>query len=172
LLAALGLQERGAGEPARARKFLEAAVRAKAIRPRAYLELARLRFADAAAQPAAGEKFSPEQTAAILSVLFAARSQPPPLPEVYEAIGDAWDRCVVSPTAAHLAVLDEGVRYFPRNATLVYQDAALKTKSGLPADAAGLVDLGLRIAPDGATRDKFETLKATLPKPVAPAAAK
>ncbi len=73
LLAALGLQERAAGEPVRARKFLEAAVRAKAVRPHAYLELARLRFAEAAAHPEAGDKFSAQQTAAILTVLFAAR---------------------------------------------------------------------------------------------------
>ncbi len=172
LLAALGLQEKAAGDPARARGVLEAAARAKAVRPRAYLELARMRSADAAAHPAAGDKFSAEQTVAVLTPLFAARSQPPPLPEVYEAIGEAWSRCIVAPTAAHLAVLDEGVRRFPRNATLVYQNAALKAKSGLAAEAAALVDLGLRVAPDATTRDKFEALKASLPKPTAPAAAK
>ena len=49
LLAALGLLERTLGDDARAKKFLEAAVRGKAVRPRAYLELARLRLADAPA---------------------------------------------------------------------------------------------------------------------------
>src|SRR5262249_28448220 len=36
LLAALGLQEKAAGDPARARKFLEAASQGNAVRPRAY----------------------------------------------------------------------------------------------------------------------------------------
>jgi hypothetical protein len=172
LLAALGLQERAAGDPGRARKFLEAAARAQAVRPRAYLALARMRFEEASAHPAAGEKFSAAQTTGILTALFAARSQPPPLVEVYQAIGEAWDRCVVTPGAAHLAVLDEGVRHFPRNAALVYQDAALKAKSGLGAEAAALADLGLRLAADGPTREKFEALKARLPPPAAPATAR
>ncbi len=171
LLAALGLQEQAAGEPARARKFLEAAARAQAVRPHAYLALARMRFAEADAHPAAGEKFSAEQTAAVLTPLFAARGQPPALSEVYEAIGEAWSRSIVAPTAQHLAVLDEGVRRFPRNATLVFQDAALKAKSGLAADAMSLIDLGRRIAPDGATRDRFDALKASLPKPADAASA-
>ena len=171
LLAALGLEEQAAGDAVRARKFLEAASQAKAVRPRAYLELARMRLADAAAHPAAGDKFSGTQVANVLTPLFTARSQPPPLPEVYEAIGEVWDRSAVTPAAAHLAVLDEGVRLFPRRAALVYQDASLKMKAGLVTEASTLADLGLRVAPDAATRDKFEALKAALPKPTAPAPA-
>jgi tetratricopeptide (TPR) repeat protein len=170
LLAALGLQERAAGDLPRARKFLEAAARASAVRPRAYLELARLRFADAAAHPAAGHAFSAAQTVEILKALFTARSQPPPLPEVYEAIGEAWSRCVLTPTAGHLGVLDEGVRLFPRDAALIERTAELKVKAGLATEAAALIDLGLRVAPVGPAREKFEALKAALPKPaVAPA---
>ena len=170
LLAALGLQERAAGDRPRARKFLEAAARANAVRPRAYLELAHLRFADAAAHPAAGDAFSAAQTVEILKALFTARSQPPPLPDVYEAIGEVWSRCAVTPTAAHLAVLDEGVRLFPRNATLIASTAELKVKAGLVSEAATLIDLGLRVAPVGPAREKFEALKLALPKPaVAPA---
>ena len=168
LLAALGLQERFSGQTARARKFLEAASQGKAVRPRAYLELARLRFADAASHPAQGKQFSAEQTADVLTPLFVARNQPPPLPEVYEAIGEAWAHSAITPAAGHLAALDEGVRLFPRDAALVYLDASLKAKSGLTSDAASLIDLGRRIAPDGAIRDKFEALKASLPAPAAP----
>lgn len=172
LLAALGLQEKAAGDAAHARKFLEAAAQAKAVRPRAYLELARMRFADAAAHPAMGEKFSGAQTASVLTPLFTARSQPPPLAEVYEAIGEAWARSTVTPTAAHLAVLDEGVRMFPRDASLVYQDASLKAKAGLVPEAGSLADLGLRVsAADAAMREKFDALKASLPKPATPAPA-
>ena len=169
LLAALGLLERSLGDQARAKKILEAAATAKAVRPRAYLELARLRYADVLAKPAAGEKLDAAQTATVLTPLFTARGQPPPLPEVYELIGDAWFHCALTPTAAHLGVLDEGVRIFPRDAALVYAAAALKVRAGLLPEAGRLIELGLRVAPDGDTRAKFAALKASLPPP-APAA--
>ena len=51
LLAALGLDEKLAGHDERARKFLEAAAAGIAVRARAWLELARLRFDDAKAKP-------------------------------------------------------------------------------------------------------------------------
>lgn len=171
LLAALGLLERKRGDDARAKKFLEAAARGKAVRPRAYVELAQLRLAEASAHPAAtGGKLSADQTAAVLTPLFTAREQPPRLPELYETISDAWSRSIVTPSAGHLAVLDEGVRMFPRNTALVYRTAALKARAGLAAEADALVTLGLRVATDGETRAKFEKLKASLPPP-APAAA-
>jgi len=167
LLASLGLLERKLGDDAKARKFLEAAAAAKAVRPRAYLELARLRYADALAKPAAGTLLDSNQTAGVLTPLFTARTQPPPLPEIYQLIGDAWSHCALIPTAAHLGVLDEGVRLFPRDAQLVYTNAALKVKAGLVAEAAGVIALGLRVAPDAETRAKFEALKASLPPPAA-----
>lgn len=164
LLAALGLLERADNDEARARKFLEAAALGKAARPRAYLELARLRFTDAAAKPAAAsDRFSAEQTAAVLTPLFAARTQPPPLAEVYELIAQAWSRSVVTPGADHLTVLDEGVRMFPRNAGLVYTAATQKIRAGLVVEAGQLITLGLKVASDDAMRTKFETLKASLP---------
>lgn len=170
LLAALGVQERLMGDDARARKLLEAAAQGKAVRPRAYLELARMRFADATTQPAGKNgKFSPDQTAAVLTPLFTARQQPPPRPEVYELIADAWSHSEITPTSAHLGVVDEGVRMFPRDTTLVYSDAALKVKAGLYPGADSLVSLGLRTAPDAAMREKFEELKKQIPAgPVAP----
>ncbi len=170
LLAALGLLERQLGDTSRARKFLEAASAGKAVRPRAYLELARLRLADGRAQPAAAGQLSSAQTVAVLTPLFVARAQPPPLPEVYEAIGDAWSACSVTPGAPHLAVLDEGVRLFPRDTALIYQDATLKIRAGLGESAGALINLGQRVAPDSATRDKFEALKARLPAPTPPSA--
>ena len=165
LLAAIGLLERHRGDDVRARKFLEAAVGAKAVRPRAYVELAQLRLAEAVAHPAAGRKLSADQAVAVLTPLFTAREQPPRLPEIYETIAEAWTQCVVTPTAAHLAVLDEGVRLFPRNVSLVYRAASLKVRAGFAAEADSLITLGLRLAPDGETRAKFEKLKASLPAP-------
>ena len=164
LLAALGLLERAAGDDARARKILEAAVQAKAVRPRAYLELAALRFADAAAQPAeAHGRFGAEQTTAVLTPLFAALGQRPPLREIYELIAETWARSVVTPGASHLAVLDEGIRIFPRDGALIYTTATQQVRAGLVADAVRSIDRGLRVSPGAELRGKFETLRASLP---------
>jgi hypothetical protein len=164
LLAAIGLLERAAGDDARARKFLEAAAQGKAARPRAYLELAKLCFADAVARSAEAKgRFSPEQTVAVLTPLFTARSQTPPLAEVYELIAETWARSVVTPGADHLAVLNEGIRFFPKSTALIYATAGQKIRAGLAVEARSIIDLGLRVAPDAESRGKFEALKASLP---------
>jgi hypothetical protein len=157
LLAAIGLLERVDGDEARARKFLEAAVHEKVQRPRAYLELARMRFAEGP------DRFTPEQTIAVLTPLFSTRSQRPPLPEVYELIAETWARSAVTPGPDHLAVLDEGIRFFPKDHALVYATAVQKIRAGLLPDAKALISRGLRVAPDVAARTKFETLQASLP---------
>ena len=97
-----------------------------------------------------------------------ARSLPPPLPEVYELIAETWARSLVTPAPEHLVVLEEGVRYFPRNAALVHATAVQKVRIGLVADAHALIALGLRVAPTPEFRAKFETLNAALP-PAPPA---
>lgn len=164
LLAAIGLMEHAQGDDAKARKVLEQAAKDKATRPRAYLELARLRFAEAAAKPAGGtDRFSAEQTAAVLGPLFTARSQPPALPEVYEAIAEAWSRSVITPGKDQLAVLDEGIRLFPRDTALIYATTTQKIRAGLLPEAGQLIDFALRTTPDTTARQKFETLKASLP---------
>ena len=164
LLAAIGLLERAANDDGRARKFLEAAAQAKAARPRAYLELAKMRFAEATAKPAETQaRFSAEQTVAVLTPLFTARTQTPPLAEVYELIAEAWARSIITPGTDHLGVLDEGVRFFPRTTALVYATAVQKVRVGLVADARSLIALGLRVATEAETRRKFETLQASLP---------
>ncbi|MBI2497880.1 MAG: hypothetical protein HYV75_08220, partial [Opitutae bacterium] len=171
LLAALGITEADGGDPAKARRLLEAAATAHVARPRAYVELARLRLVEARAQPeGAAGKVSARQTAAVLEPLLTARNQPPALPELYELIAEAWTHSEVTPKAAQLAALDEGVRLFPRNAGLVYANASLKARSGQIAEAESLIRLGLRVAADAGTREKFEILKAGLPP--APAAPK
>lgn len=162
LLAALGLHERASGRDDRARKFLEAAVAAKTKNTRAHLELARLRLAEARAAARSG-KLNSAQMAAVLDPLFTARTLPPPLPEVYETIADVWALSPVKPSRENLAVLSEGVQRFPRRIELVYQTAQLQAQNGFPADADALIQLGLRVAPDAATKERFEQLKATRP---------
>lgn len=164
LLAALGIDEANGGDPVKARQLLEAAAGAKVDRPRAYVELARLRLHEAHAQPAgAGGKISARQTETVLEPLFVAHGQVPVLPDLYELIGEAWGQSELAPSAAQLAVLDEGVRLYPRNATLVYRDAALQVKIGRVREAESLIRLGLRVTTDEGLRAKFEALKVGLP---------
>ena len=132
LLAALGLAELAAGETDRARKFLEAAATGKAVRPRAHVELARLRLAEAQARPEAAGKLSAAQGARVLEPLRLARSQPPALPETYELIGATWSACATAPPAAHLELLKEGLRLFPNDAALRARFESLATTAAHP----------------------------------------
>jgi hypothetical protein len=164
LLAALGLYERGAGNADRARKFLEAATAAKVVRPLAYLELARLRSEAALAAPGAPEgKFSSTQTSEIMAPLLVARLQPPPMPELYELIGDTYARSVDQPKRDVMAMLFEGVNLNPKRLKLVYLTAQLCISIGEFQGAADLIEHGLHFAPAGSPQTRFAELKATLP---------
>lgn len=165
LLAAMGLCEADAGNPTRARELLEAAVRIGPIRPRACYELARLRLAEFRALPAGEDgRLSVTQAADVLAPLFAARAQQPPLPEVYALIGDVWAEVAAKPNRGHLAVLDEGVRLFPRRADLVLRAAELYLREGFRDEAANYIEVGARVATDDATRERAAALQRQLEK--------
>jgi hypothetical protein len=168
LLAALGLVESARGESARAEKLLAAAWEANVVRPRAHVELARLRFAAAAAAAIPGQQWDATRVAAIAGPLLTARTQPPPRPEVYELLAATWVRADASPLVDQLKIVDEGIRKFPRNTTLIYDAAVLMQRAGRPADAAMIVQHGLSVATDEAAKEKLQQLRASLP--VAPAA--
>ncbi|MDO8538962.1 MAG: hypothetical protein Q7S40_00865, partial [Opitutaceae bacterium] len=153
LLAALGLFEHAEGEKDRARKFLEASVAAKADRPSAFLELARIRYDEALAKPAGPDKsLSAAQANSVINLLLAARKQPPPMPAVYELLADTWVRSSVTPKRDDVTILAEGVQLFPGRLKLTYQTAALCATAGVPEAAHSLVDHGIRIAPDANSR--------------------
>ncbi|MBI5768306.1 MAG: hypothetical protein HZA93_10960 [Verrucomicrobia bacterium] len=162
LLAALGLYACEAGDEALARDYLEAAARSGELRARAWVELARLRHAAAVAALPPGGKLGVTQASSLLTPLFAARRLNPPLVAAYELIADVWSRCELPPTRGHLAVLDEGVALFPRQAELVYRTASLYLERGWPAEARNYLDLGLQIAPDEKTRARFVELQSRL----------
>ena len=166
LLAALGLEEIAAGRRDRAEKFLQAAVAAHTRRARAYLELARLRYAAATAGPkTSSPKLGVEQLTAILAPLWQARSHPPPLPEIYLLFAKTWSHAAFRPARANLAVVDEGVTTFPFDADLLYEDARLRAQYAYYADAAALADLGLKFSRGDSDRARLEKLKASLPSP-------
>ncbi len=166
LLAALGLVELERGDTVRARKFLEIAIPAKPVRPRAYLELARFRLADLEAKAAAGD-WNVAQLGPIVAPLLEARGQPPPLPEVYELLANLWVRAAAVPAVDQLKIADEGVRRFPRDVPLIHDTATLMLRAGRPADAAMIVRHGLSVAREPEARARLEQLQAKIP--VAPA---
>lgn len=162
LLTAMGLGEVDAGDDAAARELLEdAATRTKTLRPRAAYELARLRLAALdTASTGGGRRLTPAQANPVLTLLFATREQQPPLPEVYTLIAEVWAASAEPPTRDQLAVLEQGVRLFPRHGDLVYRTAELNVRHGFSDTARWLIKLGLTLAPDAAARTRFEALQA------------
>lgn len=162
LLAILGLCECDAGNDAGAREFLEAAAAIGPIRPRANYELARLRLAAYRAELGPSGRLDAVQAAEVLKPLFAARADEPPLPQVYETIAEVWELAGPAPTRGHLAVIDEGVRLFPRQTELVVRAAALYLKHGYREQAGSLLEVAARLADNDATRDRIARLQEQL----------
>lgn len=174
LLAALGLDEGVAGNDERARKFLEAASAAKVERPRAYLELARLRLADAKAKPAGSdaEKLSAAQVARVLEPLLVARKQRPPMAAVYAVMAETWTRSEKAPTREEFIIVVEGAQTFYRNSSLVLQVTLLAAAHNFPKEALALAQHGQKISKNAAERMQFEMLVASFQRDADPAAAK
>ena len=155
LLAALGLAERLDGKNARARTFLEAAAQAKVERPRAYFELARLNFEEAAA---AAVPFTDAQVARILAPLNLARQQRPPMAQVYGLLAAVWAQAARAPSREEFSAVIEGVQIFPRSTVLVWRVATLAAQRNFSPEALALARHGVKISRDPADRNRFETL--------------
>jgi hypothetical protein len=160
LLAGMGVTESYLNHTDRARELLELSVKAGVNRPSAHVELARLRLAAAGA---GGAKLTVAQMGLVLTPLFEARKLPPPLPDTYELIATAWAQSAVAPKPDNLAVLDEGIRAFPRNSDLLYRAAQLYRQADALPVATSIAKLGLRYSSDDAAKVRFEELLAALP---------
>jgi hypothetical protein len=127
LLAVMGLMEVEAGNDAAAQTFLEAAIAANVIRPRAYYELARIRFETALFDAATGNDraLHPDKIAEMMQLLGKAREQAPPLAQVYQLHARILRRLSSPPGQVDLAVLDAGRRFFPNDASLDSEVEAL-----------------------------------------------
>jgi hypothetical protein len=165
----MGLCECDAGNDAGARELLASAVQAQVVRPRVYYELTRIRYAEALASAAAsGGRLTVNQTAEILSPLSTAHLQSPPLYDLYELVSEVWRHSAAAQTRRNLALLDEGIRLFPRRLKLVYQAAWLNASNGFVAEANALIDRGVASTADAAVRAKFEELRSTIRAQSAP----
>lgn len=162
LLAALGLMELELDHAERARRFLEAAFSAKAVRARAQVELARLRLAETVAKPAVDGKLSGEQAAFVRQPLLLARTQPEPPVATYELFADVWDRAQEGPTPSQLVLLEEGVKLYPQRLSLVYRTAVWEIRLGRREQAELLIAHGLALAASEAGKARFQALRAQL----------
>jgi hypothetical protein len=163
LLASLGLLELSLGDPTRARKFLEAAVDGKAVRPRAYLELAQFRFTTASST-ASGKPLDETHAKSIVEPLLVARNQPAATAAIYELMLTTWLRTTGTPDLERLKIADEAVRRFPRNTNLIHDAAVLMQRAGRTADAAMIIKYGLSVARTEEIRARFVKLQETLPQ--------
>jgi tetratricopeptide (TPR) repeat protein len=146
-LAAFGLYELQVGDSGRARKALEAATHAGVVRPRAYLELARLRLVDAMPYIEGGiGDLNESDFNEIHDLLSTARSQMPSLPSTYTLLARLLEHGPSTPSHEDLRVLGDAVHLFPQNAALAYKAAALYGKSGYPGEGAAIVQWALGFA--------------------------
>ncbi|HXQ80706.1 MAG TPA: hypothetical protein VN775_05310 [Opitutaceae bacterium] len=146
-LAAFGLYEIQAGDSLRARKALEAATAAGVVRPRAYVELARMQL-DAAlpsAQEGIGD-LSDAEFAEILGLLATARLQMPSLLSCYFVLARALEHAPVKPAPEDLKALDDATRLFPQNASLAYRVATLHKRLGHDARATAIIERAMKFA--------------------------
>lgn len=115
LLASLGLLELEAGNKTEAVRLLEDAVHRGAVRPRAYYELARLRYDHLFGRSTRNDgKFTAEQVASVVQPLLAGMKQSPPLAPAYELLTHISAQSVAPPSDEVLAALTEGARLFPQ----------------------------------------------------------
>jgi hypothetical protein len=163
LLAAMGLYECDAGNDADARPLLAAAVRGRVVRPKAYLELARILYAEDLAKPAGAQGgLSAAQINSIFGPLAEGWTQSPPLLGAGELLADVWFHSGVAPSRADLVELERETLLFPQSAQLISQIAVLDARSGRLTEANRLIDRGLENAPDEPSRARLLQLQTAL----------
>jgi hypothetical protein len=132
----LGLLEFDTNQAADARRHLEISYRDGGLGSCGLLALARLRLDETKGTDAEPAKLKAAELERVLELLFAARERKPALVETYRLIAEVWERSEVQPTRGHLAVLNEGVRFFPWDDALSEKTKALHRRFGYEAEVA------------------------------------
>jgi len=162
LQAVYGLYEHDLGNNLLARDFLEAAVRSRVVRPKAYLALADILDAQAKlVSTREDEKLSEEQAGPILKLLNAAFQQAPTA-DLCSRIIETWEGSDAKPAEEDIARIAEDAALFPRDLDLVYGAAAFCAQAGYDAPAVKLIKMGLGFATYDFDKDDFEQLRSTL----------
>lgn len=130
LLASLGLLEFESGDKVAATSYLEQAAQGGVVRPRAYFELARLRYDRLFGRSTRSDgRYTAEQVDSIVQPLLTGIRQAPPLAASYELLAHVAGQGVEEPSAEVRAALAEGARLFPaRRERLLDLATGLTTK--------------------------------------------
>ncbi|MSU49699.1 MAG: hypothetical protein EXS37_11545 [Opitutus sp.] len=162
LLATMGLCEIDAGNEDGARQYLEPAVAAGVVRPRAYYELARFRFEELRRGLPETKLISFTELAPVLEPLRQALLQSPPLAEIFVLLAGAWTRCELAPNTAESAELETGARLFARRPAVGLAIALALARHGKKGEAAAALDAGAGHVADENTRASISRLRAEL----------
>jgi hypothetical protein len=152
-LAAFGLYELQLGDEVRAREALEGATRAGVVRPRAYVELARLRLEDAlpSVQGGIGDLGEADFTA-ITGLLTTARVQMPSLLATYDVLARVLEHAPAKPDREHIRPLEEAIDLFPEDAALAFKLATLYREIGLNDEAGAVIDRAMKFSDSDQSR--------------------
>ena len=162
LLATMGLCEIDAGNPTGARQFLEPAIAAGVVRPRAYYELAKLRFDDLRRGAPETKIFSFTELAPIFEPLRRSLTQAPALADIFILLGQAWERCELAPNDSEIKELEMGARLFARRTAVAYPIALALSKHGKKTEAGAVLDAVAGSVIDQSTRAEITRLRAEL----------
>lgn len=166
LHATLGLCEIDAGNPGAARPHLEQAMAQKVIRPRVYLEVARLRSQEIESRREGAEApWSDAEVAAVVEPLRIALGQNPPMPDVYRLFAQTWTRGITVPDEAGWAQLEAGLKYFPDDLSFAYDVAEAFGRHGRTERAVAVLGGVFGRVRDRAMRQKYSELYERLTKP-------
>ena len=163
LLATMGLTEIDAGNPAGAREFLEPAVAASVLRPNAYIELARLRFADLRRGAPETKLFTATELAPVIKPLQQSLKQAPPLADAYMFLAQAWARCEAAPNATERGELETGAKNFPWRPTVAYPVAQVLARHGKKTEAAAVLDACVGYPAEQDIVEGMKRLRAEMP---------
>lgn len=97
----------------------------------------------------------------MLDPLFAVRRNATLSDDGYILVAKTWRHSIEKPSLAHLAVLREGVSFFPFNAELLRQAARAYAQWDYRAEAAALIDQGIP-GMDAATAAELAAMKQSL----------
>jgi len=115
LLASLGLLELDAGNKTEAAPLLAGAVQAGVVRPRAYFELARLRYDALVGRSTRNDgKFPADQIEPVVQALLAGMKQSPPFPAAYELLAHVAQQSIEPPSNEVLYSLEAGACLFSK----------------------------------------------------------
>lgn len=141
LLAEYGLYKLQTSEEDDARSALEEATQAGVVRPRAYVELARLRLERALPSVEHGlGDLGENDYEEIVGLLQTARQQMPALEGSYSLLARVLEHAPARPSGAEVAVLDNALALFPQDAQFAYTIATLHSRLGDQKRASAIID--------------------------------